>query len=293
MTRRVIMGIAVLLLSAGVASADLTVNYDLGTLAYGSTTTLTGDTTGMVNNCDYYGVASWIESGPEFVYQFTLLENSILSIPTNAYDGIDHDQFLLDGLTTYESEGAWYTDGLAFVDETGTFDGIWGPGTYYLSVDGYNGAEGTFNFDLFVEQYAAPEPPAATAVNVPSQVDGTLDAGAVDWYSFSLTETLDLDINTLLSTGIGDTELGLYDVDGNLIASNDDWGGGGYLSQILATLDAGDYYVALGGYNTTFGSIGWQVDGGTATGDYTLQIVPEPAALVLIGLGALTLIRRR
>nr|WP_321224583.1 T9SS type A sorting domain-containing protein [uncultured Psychroserpens sp.] len=49
-----------------------------------------------------------------------------------------------------------------------------------------------------------------------------------------------------------DTEIGIYDESGNLIGSNDD-GGTGALSLFTANaLTAGTYYVAAGGFNTTF-----------------------------------------
>lgn len=118
------------------------------------------------------------------------------------------------------------------------------------------------------------------------------------------------DINTFGSNF--DTELGLYNEFGALIATNDD-AGGGLQSQILSNLGNGKYYIAVGGFNSNFaGAFG--ATGGAATGDYVLNIngdavagdalgaqqihwycftVPTPGSLALLGMGGLLAARRR
>ncbi|QOJ01673.1 MAG: PEP-CTERM sorting domain-containing protein [Phycisphaeraceae bacterium] len=117
------------------------------------------------------------------------------------------------------------------------------------------------------------------------------------------------DINTF---GSGfDTELGLYNEFGALIATNDDTGG--LQSQILANLGNGKYYIAVGGFNSTFAGAFGAV-GGAANGDYVLNIngdpvaadnlgaqqidwycftVPTPGSIALLGMGGLLAARRR
>lgn len=135
-------------------------------------------------------------------------------------------------------------------------------------------------------------PPVATNV-------GTYTAGAFD-------------INTFTSSF--DTEIGLYDSTGALMATNDD-AGGGLQSQVTPTLANGTYFIALGGYNSTFGN-GWTASGGNASGSLNVAIngftvvgnhaqnageiywlsfnvVPTPGSLSLIGLAGLAGLRRR
>lgn len=114
-----------------------------------------------------------------------------------------------------------------------------------------------------------------------------------------------------------DTELGVYNSVGTLLATNDDidlFGGDLDSEIILGTLPAGTYYTALGGFNTNYGN-GFNVTGGSAAGNYefnynggampgalaagavkwfSFQVVPEPASisLVVCGLGLLALRRR-
>lgn len=143
-----------------------------------------------------------------------------------------------------------------------------------------------------------PDPPDSTLIGVPSLTDAYMADAEVHWYSFTLGATVDMDMNTALTptnfpeTGIDDTEMGLYDVCGSRIGYDDD-GGGNLMSQILMTLDAGTYYIAVAGYNSTFGMTDFDVTGGGVTGDYTLQVIPEPTSLVLLALGGLAFLRRR
>lgn len=109
-----------------------------------------------------------------------------------------------------------------------------------------------------------------------------------------------------------DTEIGLYTTAGTLIVNNDD--AGGLQSQITpGALPIGTYYLIGAGYNSTF--VHGAVLSGTATGDLNMQIngvnkftgplaarqlvvgrfevVPEPATLSALAIGALALMRRR
>jgi hypothetical protein len=192
-------------------------------------------------------------------------------------------------------DGTTYSPGAAFSGSSNLFAGAGDPaGTwtfdFYESYDdsGDGLADASWDYiDFLFGDFAAPEPPDATLVDVPSITTGASTSNEVEWFTFDIGATLDMDIN---SFGSGyDTELGLYDAAGALLADNDDTGG--LQSQILATLDAGTYYVALGGYNTTYGPL-WDAVGGSASGDYTLTITPEPGSLILLALGVLALRRR-
>jgi hypothetical protein len=110
-----------------------------------------------------------------------------------------------------------------------------------------------------------------------------------------------------------DTEIALYDGLGNLVATNDDIGSGPFYSQLTfgaadpvaapgtpgfdgATLAAGSYTLVTGGYNTVFApTLSGAHVAGTNAGNYSLslQYVPAPSAMALLGLGGLVATRRR
>lgn len=127
-----------------------------------------------------------------------------------------------------------------------------------------------------------------TIGNPGQDVTGTYAAGEVKWYKFAISEATGvhyLDINTELTTSLssGDTELGLYNANGSLIATDDD-GGTGFLSLLQfgvaaghGTIDlpVGTYYLAVGAYNTNFNG-GFDVtSGSTATGDIVVSFVTD------------------
>ncbi len=199
------------------------------------------------------------------------------------------------GTITLGSGGS-YAPGAMFSGSSNLFSGAGDPaGTwtfdFYESYD--DGGDGlpdaTWDYiDFMFGDWSAPEPPDAMEIAVPSVTTGTSTSYEVEWFMFDIGMTLDMDINSFGS--LYDTELGLYDDAGALLASNDD--AGGLQSQILATLDAGTYYIALGGYNTAYNPV-WDAVGGYASGDYILNVTPEPTSLVLLALGGLALLRRR
>ena len=98
---------------------------------------------------------------------------------------------------------------------------------------------------------------------------------------------------------VNDTEIALFDLYGNLIASDDD-SGTDSLSSLAGTLAAGDYVLAVGSYNLEFGPGYGAVSGaGTGTdnvGSYVvngISIVPEPASLAMVALLGTVARRRR
>lgn len=142
-----------------------------------------------------------------------------------------------------------------------------------------------------------------------------LESGTLDYYTFTIANGVDaLGWLNARTSGM-DTELGLYDSNGDFVATDDDGNGGyppGHSMLSFGALDphtvnptvpgedglilaAGTYTLVVGGYNTAFGLTINDIVGGSTIGDYTLDLnyAPEPATLVLLGLGALGLLRRR
>jgi hypothetical protein len=115
-----------------------------------------------------------------------------------------------------------------------------------------------------------------------------------------------------------DTEVAVYDNNGNFLGTDDDGGTNNLSSLNLAALPDGTYYIAVGMFNTVFGQ-GW---GATSTGPATTGVnlnvtngvdtltsgafdlaaggigwycitIPTPSAAALLGLGGLIAARRR
>ena len=162
-----------------------------------------------------------------------------------------------------------------------------------------NDVVGNWNFEFF-ESFDDPT----------STESGPLNAAEVTWYSFDVSGGAGAQpwsIDTFGSTNTGgsfaddDTEIGLFDSAGNLIASNDDADfGAGILTSILddstvGALADGTYYVAVGSFNTVYGPGFDATSTSTATGTNVVNFnfVPAPASAALLGLGGLAAIRRR
>ena len=129
----------------------------------------------------------------------------------------------------------------------------------------------TYNLAIFM----AVAMMAAVATAQPASFTDLGDIGPEGMYTFDTvgSELAGAPMGT--TNGSGDTELGLFNGLGSLIASNDDFTG--LFSQVSADLTAGEYYLAVGEFNTTFSNtdpFGATHDGFSVDGTAQLNINP-------------------
>lgn len=125
-------------------------------------------------------------------------------------------------------------------------------------------------------------------------VDGMITSGDVDWFCFTLLDNATMVVAALFdmnpSAG-GDGVMGLFDSLGNALIIDDDSNIGLMPSLQYANLAAGTYYIAVSGYPD------FDFEGDHEENfEYKLVIglnIPTPGALALMGLGGLTVARRR
>jgi hypothetical protein len=99
---------------------------------------VSGDNSGGVSTADVYSCVGWNESGPDVVYELTLATDKIVTA-TISNMSADLDVFLLSAC----DENACLEYGnTSFTSECLT------AGTYYIVVDGYNGAESAYDLEV-------------------------------------------------------------------------------------------------------------------------------------------------
>ena len=306
-----VLAIAAVAGLAAAANAQLVVDLDLGTIGAGST--IINGTTGANNASGYTGLTNvdltWTG---EYVVQFTT--TSTFGFSANFLsESADTDTFLLDGLGV---TGGFADNALesAFLDFGPESYGVFGAGTYFLSIDTFGGEfatplTSTFSLDFMLDA-VGPYQPGPAAANPPASIDLGVVANEGDIFTI---DTFGSDF---------DTELALFDQAGDLIVNNDDAVGlqSEVSTEINATtvgLGAGTYFFAVGGFNHIFadgfsavassangtasGLIGGQINGIAFSGSvdvdsvqwYSFTVVPAPASAALLGLGGFAAIRRR
>lgn len=128
----------------------------------------------------------------------------------------------------------------------------------------------------------------------------------VHWYELNLLENASadyrIDINTNGTTGeIDDTEIAIYDKFSGTVLFQDDDSGTDFFSRLFfdgsagRELLAGDYLIAVAGFNADFGA-DWTVNtNNTKNGDIRLNVsvVPEPATMAVLSVGILALARKK
>jgi cysteine-rich repeat protein len=100
--------------------------------------------TGATDLVDFYSCVPWNESGPEYAYTFTAPRSGAVTVAVTTSGGLDLDVFVLGP----ESAGVCDSSTcLAGGDRAATFVATLGQ-TYYVVVDGYLGAEGSYEVSV-------------------------------------------------------------------------------------------------------------------------------------------------
>lgn len=97
-----------------------------------------GSTVGLVNNVNTYGCNSWLQSGPEKVYILQTTEPGTITATLSNLSA-DLDVIILDACT----EGNCLAEGNNSASVANA-----SPGTYFIVVDGYGGAQGSFTLSV-------------------------------------------------------------------------------------------------------------------------------------------------
>lgn len=138
-------------------------------------------------------------------------------------------------------------------------------------------------------------------------VDGVIDNGDVDWFSFTLEDDASLSFFAVFATGDSDGVMQIVSAGGDVIAFDDNSGLGSMPAIQIEDLNAGLYYIGLSGFGDADASSvdsDELLDGLLVTGGphdeafgYKLSIgftiVPAPGAMALLGMGGLVATRRR
>jgi len=113
-----------------------------------------GSNVGLPNNVDYYSCVGWNEGGGEAVYKLVLDDCYIVTATISGMIA-DLDVFLLGSCDE--------DDCLAYGNSNAT-TGCLVAGTYYIVVDGYNGAADSFTLDVACEPCDCPEQPCCPSI---------------------------------------------------------------------------------------------------------------------------------
>lgn len=187
-------------------------------------------------------------------------------------------------------------------------------GTYFLAVGLFNTSFGDFNFlatstSTSTGNFCVDVITGSGGVTPPAVV-GTIDIVGFDFFEFrnvapgpfevdfleiNYDGVSDVIMDTFFNGANGfDTEIGLYDSDGNLVDSNDDAGGSLQSRLVLKGLPAGTYFLGTGAFNTNFNPTDFDaVSNSTADANFCVDFSTFPATVVLgdvNGDGILTLL---
>ena len=157
--------------------------------------------------------------------------------------------------------------------------------TNHLFLGGDQEIEGRANFQVSADSLTDLSVNAFDSFDVTTQQELNIVAGE---YSPATAQFVATDLGNV-ATGAAvtidtlgsnfDTELALFDINGILLAQNDDAGIGFFNESQLTPVGLADgtYFIALAGFSSTFGD-GFSAEGGFSSGSYTLNLNGSPVS---------------
>lgn len=99
-----------------------------------------GNTIGGNSNISNYGCQNWLDNGPENVFTINTTTTGTISATLSNLNGIDLDVWILNGCDPLNCVGIVSSNNATFTNAPS--------GTYYIVVDGYHGASGSFTLNV-------------------------------------------------------------------------------------------------------------------------------------------------
>jgi len=233
-----------------------------GTMACGTSTT--NDTNNGSNDVGAYSCSSWDASGPELVFAFAATTTGDVTAALSALQqGEDLDLYVLDN----DGNGIDPSACISYGNLESTFTATAGE-NYYIVVDGYYGAAGTFTLDVTCAEPASvlPYDDIATCTTTSSD-DTTTGSNNVTGYScsswdasgpelvyaFSASESGDVTASLASIQAGQDLDLYILEDSGNGVDPTACITYGDF-DATWTSSTGGDYFIVVDGYNGDAGS---------------------------------------
>lgn len=135
---------------------------------------VSGDNTGLTDSVSAYSCVGWNEAAGEVIYEL-VLDGDYSVTGTISNLSADLDIFFLDACD----------EAMCVAYGNTTFNADVSAGTYYIVVDGYNGAESPFDLEVTCDAILPPPPPLAGGETCDDAVD--LQSGSLAQFSVDLS----------------------------------------------------------------------------------------------------------
>jgi hypothetical protein len=212
-----------------------------------------GNTSGGQTSFNSYSCTNWNESGPERVHRIVLNSPGTMTVALANHPGGDVDAFVLSSC----NPGSCMSE----IDESGTVQASLTAGTYYVVVDGYQGAVSSYQLTVTVGGggggSGTPHIDNLTALGTP--IAGQQFNVRIDGSGFSTNSAL------VVATGPGCQTFGACAVPNNVIGGKS----ATQLGTVPLTLGQGTYQIFVQNGSSGTPSNGWLLTVAPASGGGT------------------------